>query len=170
MPFTPFHLGPALLIALIGLRWLDLPTFLAASVLVDVRTTLVFFGVLDGPLHGPLHTLLGATALAVVLTVAAIPLRPVLDPVLDSIGVPQPTSPARIAAAAVVGCWSHVALDATLYTDARPFAPVSAVNPALGAVAPSTVYVGCTAAGVVGVGLYAASVLGGRSFFDSKWI
>ncbi|MFC7139361.1 hypothetical protein ACFQMA_05850 [Halosimplex aquaticum] len=157
MPFTPFHLGPALLIGVLCLRWLDLPTFLAASVLVDARTTLVFFGYLDGPLHGPLHTLLGATVLAGVLTAAAAPLRPSLDPVLDWAGLPQSTALGRIAAAALGGCWLHVLLDATLYTDVFPFAPVSTANPLFGAVGPLTVYVGCVAAGLLGVGLYAAS-------------
>lgn len=64
VPFTPFHLGPGLLVGLALRRRLDLPTFLVANVAVDARATLVFFGVLDGPLHGPLHTYAGALALS----------------------------------------------------------------------------------------------------------
>lgn len=160
MPFTPFHLGPGLLLGLLALRRLDLPTVLVASVFVDVRTTLVFFGLLDGPLHGPFHTLLGASVLSLVLIAVALPLRPRLDPVLRRIRFPQASSRRRIAAGAFVGTWLHVVLDATLYTDMAPFAPLSTVNPLLGQIGSGTVYLGCLVAGVVGVGLYALSVLG----------
>lgn len=160
MPFTPFHFGPALLIGLLCLRWLDLPTLLVASVVVDVRATAVFFGLLDGTLHGPLHTVLGATALAGVLTVAALPLRPSFDSLLDRIGMTQSASRRRVSTAALVGCWSHVLLDATLYADLRPFAPVSTANPALGTLEPLAVYGGCTVAGLLGLGLYVASMYG----------
>jgi len=160
MPFTPFHLGPGLLVGLVCGRRLDLPATLAASVLVDIRTALVFFSVLDGPLHGPLHTLLGATLLAGVLTAAALPLRPLSGAVLESLRIPHSPPPVRIAAGALVGAWLHVFLDAVLYLDVQPFAPVSAANPALGLVGPLSVYLGCVVVGLLGLCLYAASLLG----------
>ena len=159
VPFTPVHLAPGLLLGLLTLRWLDLPTVLLASVLVDVRTALVFFDVLDGPLHGPLHTLLGATLLALVIAVGVLPVRSVLDPVLGWLRVPQTASIRRIGAGAVVGTWGHVLLDATLYADMVPFAPVAG-NPLLGLLGVGTVYVGCLVAGIVGCGLYGMTACG----------
>jgi len=44
MPFTPFHLGPGLLLGVLLYRHLDLGTVLAASIAVDLRTVLVFSG------------------------------------------------------------------------------------------------------------------------------
>ncbi len=65
MALAPFHLGPALLAGVVPYRFLDLPTVLAGSVVVDVRAALVVFGPLDGPVHGVLTTFVGATAVAV---------------------------------------------------------------------------------------------------------
>jgi hypothetical protein len=68
MPFTPFHLGPGLVFGIVLFRWLDFPTFITASIVVDLRATLVFFGILEGRLHGPLHTFVFGTILAIVLS------------------------------------------------------------------------------------------------------
>ena len=43
MPFTPFHLGPGLLLGLLLLSYVDLPTFLLASVIVDVEPFLALY-------------------------------------------------------------------------------------------------------------------------------
>jgi hypothetical protein len=56
MPFTPFHLGPALGFGLPLRKYLHVPTFLVASILVDVEPFLVLSLELDYPLHGYLHT------------------------------------------------------------------------------------------------------------------
>ena len=162
MPFTPFHLGPALLLALLCYRWFDLPTVLAASVAVDARAALVYFGLLDPPLHGPLHTFLGATAVALSLAGTWYLVRPRFVPVLSAFRLRRTRSFAAVLAAAIVGVWLHVLLDATLYADVRPFAPASDANPflwPLGAATPTVVYLGCVAAGVLGTALYAISVI-----------
>jgi len=40
MPFTPFHLGPALLLGLMLSKYIDLATFLFANILVDLEPLL----------------------------------------------------------------------------------------------------------------------------------
>lgn len=159
MPFTPFHLGPGLLLGLLALRWLDLPTVLVASVLVDIRAALVFFDVLTGPLHGPFHTFLGATLLGVVLIAVSLPVRPTLDSVLAWFRLPQEPSVTRIVAGACVGVWLHIVLDAILYADMAPLAPLSG-NPLLGLIGVTAVYIACLVAGVLGVGLYVLAASG----------
>lgn len=154
MPFTPFHFGPALLAGLLCFRWLDFPTVLAATVVVDLRATLVLFGALDGPLHGPLHTFAGSAALAVLLIGVMWTARPWLDPVLEFTHLSQPVRPSAMAAAALAGVWSHVALDAVLYADLSPFAPLSTANPFLGLTGILTVSLGCAVAGLLGLTLY----------------
>ena len=57
MPFTMFHLGPALAIGL-PLRNVHVPTFIVANVILDVEPLLVIFFGLNYPLHGYMHTLL----------------------------------------------------------------------------------------------------------------
>lgn len=160
MPFTPYHFGPALLVGLVLFRRLDLPTFVVANVVVDVRAALVYFGHLDGPLHGPLTTLTGGAVVAALLAAAVYPVRPWIDPVLDRVGLAQSRSAARVAVAALAGVWLHVALDATLYADVRPFAPFASANPLLGAFPSTAVYLACIAAGLLGAALYALHLSG----------
>jgi membrane-bound metal-dependent hydrolase YbcI (DUF457 family) len=164
MPFTPFHLGPGLLLGLLALRWLDLPTVLLASVLVDIRTSLVFFGLLSGPLHGPFHTFFGSAFLATVLIAAIVPVRSALDFVLEWLRLQQAPSTKRIIAGAFVGVWLHVILDAILYTDMSPLAPFPG-NPLLGQISVTAVYVGCLVAGGFGVVLYVLAASGLVQFF-----
>jgi hypothetical protein len=160
VPFTPLHLGPALFVGLLAARWLDLPALAAASVVVDVRAALVLFGVLDGPIHGPLTTFAGATVVAAVVAPAAYQLRPSVDPLLATLGLRQHRSVGRAITGALAGAWLHVLLDAPLYGDVHPFAPLSAANPLLGVVSPTVVYGGCAVAGLAGTGLYGVHLHG----------
>ncbi|WP_134672425.1 hypothetical protein [Halorussus marinus] len=157
MPFTPLHLGVGAGLGLLCFRWLDFPTFLAANVVVDARAVLVFFGVLSGPIHGPLHTLAVGTLLAAALAVLAFVAKPGVNRALRPVGLAQPRSTVGVAAAALTGVYAHVALDATLYADVRPFYPFPA-NPLLGVLSPTEAYLVCVAGLLVGVALYAAKV------------
>ncbi|QLH79759.1 hypothetical protein HZS55_21765 [Halosimplex rubrum] len=160
MPLTPFHLGPALFLGALAPRRLDLPTLLIASVVIDVRAALVVFGPLGGPVHGFLTTVLGATVVATLVAgvVLALPAR--LDGLVDRVRPGATATPAAVAAGALVGAWSHVLLDATLYADVTPFFPLPGNPFLLGAF--GLVYGGCVAAGVVGISLLAARF--GRSW------
>lgn len=151
MPLPPFHLGPALLLGVLLNRWLDLPTLLLGSVVVDVRVALVVLGPLDGPVHGILTTFVGGTVLALVLAAGIRMLPPALQSVLDRARAAETTSPWALVAAAVVGVYSHVLLDSVLYGDARPFFPAD-WNPFLiGDAASIPVYAGCVVAGALGL-------------------
>lgn len=56
LPFTIFHLGPALFFGLPARRYIHTPTFILANVIVDFEPMLVLILGLDYPLHGYLHT------------------------------------------------------------------------------------------------------------------
>jgi len=153
MPFTPFHLGPALLLGALAHRRLDLPTLLVASVVIDVRAALVVFGPFDGPVHGPLTTFLGATVVAALVAGAALSLPTRLDGLVDRLRPDATAAPIAVAAGALAGAWSHVLLDAALYYDVAPLFPLAG-NPFL-LEAFGLVYGGCLAAGMVGIALLA---------------
>lgn len=163
MPFTPYHLGPALFLGLLAYRWLDLPSVLAASVLVDVRAALVLFGHLDGPIHGPFHTLVGSAVVALLIAGAWYALRDWLGPLLAWFGLERSRSADAILGGALAGAWLHVALDALLYADVALLAPITAWNPLFDALGgPTTyvlVYLACVATGVLGAAIYLLSVL-----------
>lgn len=141
MPFTPFHFGPALLFGVPLRRRLDFITFLIGNVIVDVRATLVFFGVLSGRLHGPLHTYLGASILAGVLAGGVLACARWAPGVMYKVSS-RPDSVGAVLLASLTGTWLHVTLDSILYTDIRPLAPLT-VNPLYGVTSMGVVYAGC---------------------------
>jgi hypothetical protein len=92
MPFTPFHLGPALLLGLLLLRFIDFPTFLIANVIVDVEPLLVLVFGLDYPLHGFFHSFLGGAIVALVLTLVINRIRETVSPLLAFFRLEQRSS------------------------------------------------------------------------------
>jgi hypothetical protein len=80
MPFTPYHFGPGLFLGLVFLGFIDFPTFLVASVIVDIEPLLVMLFRLDYSLHGFFHFLLGGTLVAVALTLVMTKIRDKLTP------------------------------------------------------------------------------------------
>ena len=82
MPFTPLHLGPALLFGLLFLGFIDFPTFLVANVIVDIEPFLVLALNLNYPLHGFFHSFLGGTLIAILLAFIMLRIRNRLSPLL----------------------------------------------------------------------------------------
>lgn len=130
MPFTPFHLGPGLFVGLLFLGFVDFPTFLVASVIVDVEPFLVLVFNLNYSLHGFFHSFLGGTLVAVPLALVMYRIRDRLSPLLSFFKLEQKISFKRVLAAALAGIYIHILLDARGYMDIQPFYP-SAYNPLL---------------------------------------
>jgi len=159
MPFTPLHLGPALFFGMVLLRYIDLPTFLVANVIVDVEPLVILtLGLhrtdsLGLPLHGLLHTFLGGTFVALLLALVMRRMRGYLEPLMRLVGLEQVSSPRSVYAAALSGVYMHILLDSLLYVDIRPFYP-SSYNPFLGGMAAAFgVWWFCTVTGLIGVAL-----------------
>jgi membrane-bound metal-dependent hydrolase YbcI (DUF457 family) len=130
MPFTPFHLGPALFLGLLLLRFLDFPTFLIANVIVDVEPLLVLVFSLDYPLHGFFHSFIGGTVVALFLALVMNRIRETVSPLLALFRVEQRSSLNSILCASMFGVYLHILLDARIYGDIRPLYPLNA-NPFL---------------------------------------
>ncbi len=128
MPLTPFHLGPGLLIGLILLYYIDFPTFLIASVIVDVEPIIVILFDLDYPLHGFCHSFLGGTIIAFLLAAVMSKIRKPISPLLSFFKLEQEISFKRILVAALAGVYIHILLDAPIYTDIQPLFPLD-INP-----------------------------------------
>jgi membrane-bound metal-dependent hydrolase YbcI (DUF457 family) len=128
MPFTPFHLGPGLLLGLLLLSCVDLPTFLLASVIVDVEPFLLLYFNLRYPLHGLLHTFLGGALLAFLLAALMNRLRNAFSPLMSFFRIKQTPSFKNTLLASLFGIYLHILLDSFLYQDIRPFYPFE-LNP-----------------------------------------
>jgi len=142
MPFTPFHIGPALFFGLLLFSLLDLPTFLLASVIVDIRAIFVYFGIIHGPLHGPLHTFLGGTIIAVLLATAMFLIKDYTKKITKLFKLQQNSSFKKTLITSLLGVYLHIFLDSPLYLDIKPFYPLD-INPLYGIVSSPAIYLFC---------------------------
>ncbi len=170
MPFTPFHMGAALIIKPVFKRNFSVMTFGIAQVAMDIESGVRMVAGL-GVLHGPTHTILGALVIAfLVMLIAPSICNLVLQkwnkevtfykqPWLTHTGLVSKTA---VITGAFFGTLSHVAIDSLMHHDLHPLNPFSQANPLLGLVSHDEVYQACTIAGVLGIVLCLCSKL-----FDS---
>jgi len=131
MPLTPFHIGPGLFIPLLLFNIVDLPTFLIASVILDIEPVLVLSLNLQYPVHGFLHTFLGGSIVAFFLVVVVmIKARKLFSPAMSFFKLEQKWSFTTILVAAFSGIYLHLFLDAQMHADMQPFYPLT-MNPFL---------------------------------------
>lgn len=140
MPFTPFHFGPAILIGLLALKYLDFPTFVAANLIVDWRAALVFLGLwpLGGPLHSWPSTYPGALFFSLLLAGTMIYIRPYLQNTLEQMNITQSFTRMKILVSAILGVVVHVTLDAFHHPNIQPFL-IEGIRPLFGLMTTSQV-------------------------------
>jgi len=157
MPFTPFHLGPALGLGLPLRKYIHVPTFILANVIVDVEPFLVLFYGLRDPLHGYLHTFLLAFLAGLVIGYVMFIFERFLRP-LYKLFLLEPDEKLNLKSfllAGALGTALHVLLDSPLYSDIRPFYPLT-INPLLNPALTSEVSSFCVWMGVLGIIYYVA--------------
>lgn len=128
MPFTPFHLGPALFFGLLLFPLLDLPTFIVASVIVDIEPFLVLFFNLDYPLHGFLHSFIGGSIIAILLAVIMFLIKKYTKGIMKLFKLQQDSTFGGVLITSLLGVYLHIILDSFLYRDIKPFYPLD-INP-----------------------------------------
>lgn len=132
MPYPPFHLGPAALIGAPAHPWVDAPTLLVASVIIDLEPGTVVLGLRDGPTHAVVHTFPAATVVAAALAATVWLLRRPGARIASRAGFRWEPRLGAVALAAFIGTESHVLLDAFHHDRMHPFAPFAEGNPLLG--------------------------------------
>jgi len=150
MPITPFHLGPGMLLGMIFFRFVNLPTFLAASIIADIEPFLVIVLGLDYPLHGFFHSFPGGSILALIVSLFLSRFKRSADKMMDFFKMKQEMSSRNVFIAAFSGVYLHIFLDSFLYTDIRPFFPIDA-NPFYGLVSYGDVILFCALSFVLGI-------------------
>jgi len=158
MPFTPFHMGVALALKPAAHRHFSLLAFGLAQVFMDLEPLV---GMLNAwpRLHGWSHTVVGALLIGgASALIASLVLAPTLRFIhrkarenrLGWVFDPGPPDRAAIWTGAMVGSLSHIALDALIHHDMKPFAPFSQLNPLLGLLEHDTAYGLCAVIGALG--------------------
>jgi hypothetical protein len=159
MPFTPFHMGPALALKAVSGPYFSVLVFGIAQVAMDIEPLIGMIRDAE-VLHGWTHSYAGATVIGLLVMLLAPPLcRLILDrwnAELAAHGVGWLSSPGRIgwlpaATGAFVGTYSHVMLDSIMHADMTPLSPWSKANSLLGVISIGELHVVCVVAGAVGV-------------------
>jgi membrane-bound metal-dependent hydrolase YbcI (DUF457 family) len=154
-PFTPYHLGPALGFGIPLRKFIHVPTFILANVIIDVEPFLVLVFGLSYPLHGYLHTFLSIFLLGLTLGYVMFLLEKILYPIYKSLLlVPDQTLDLKsFLVAGILGTALHVLLDSPLYGEIRPFFPFT-TNPFYNPALSMEVYSLCVWMGLIGIIFY----------------
>ena len=155
MPFTPYHLGPGLLLKAASPRHFSFLAYAASQIVIDVESG---YHLLSGnfPVHRELHTfVLGGLAGALTGVVIG-----VIGPRIFRSEFAHEVSLRPAMAGGLAGGLLHALLDGIMHADMRPFRPLLSGNPLLGLLALDVLHRACLAAGILGLLL----LLGRRIF------
>jgi len=155
VPFTPYHFGPAALLALPAKKYIDIPTFVFANVAVDLEPLTVILLPLNYPLHGFCHTLLIGTAVGLLWGLLAYFIKDIFKWPMQFFQLPCKTCISKMLLSGILGVWLHIIFDSTLYRDIRPLWPSNA-NPLFRIIKPSSVYLICEIACIAAVVIFPA--------------
>ena len=167
MPFTPFHMGPGLLVKALLQGSFSLMVFGWVQIVMDIQPLVVLLTG-EGHLHGFSHTYIGATLIGIG---SALTGKYAAEFGLRLMGQTQhlPIRWPVAITSAFIGSFSHVLLDSVMHGDVEPFWPFSLNNPLLGLLTIETLHKLCLYGGLGGVGLYfGVSHWLGRRAFSSK--
>jgi membrane-bound metal-dependent hydrolase YbcI (DUF457 family) len=154
MPFTAYHFGPSGLVGLVFRKWLDIPVFLLANIIVDIEV--LYWG--KWPYHRYVHTLLIGAAVGLLWGAAAYPLRNLFKKVMRFFRLPYHTSFLKMLISGVLGVWLHVLIDAIYHWDVRLFWP-SRARPLFALISNRQVEAICLACFIPAFIVYAIAVL-----------
>lgn len=116
MPFTPYHFGPSGFFALVFRKYLDIPVFMLANLIIDIEV-LVFRH------HFYTHTLLLGAATGIVWGVAAYPLRHLFKKIMQTFLLPYQTNLWKMIISGIFGIWLHVIIDGFCHWDVKVLWP-----------------------------------------------
>ena len=156
MPFTPFHIGPGILVKALLQGSFSLMVFGWAQIVMDLQP-LVAIVTGEGKLHGFTHTYVGSTLIAVFSAVTGKYLSQGAL-VIFSNGAQRGINIRWWVAflSAFIGSYSHVALDSIMHTDIEPLSPFSQSNELLGVISVGALHKFCIYSGLVGAVMYFA--------------
>ena len=158
MPFTAYHFGPSGFVGLVFRKWIDLPVFVLANVVVDIEVLVIGLLGPGWPVHRYAHTLLIGTAVGIIWAVATYPLRNFFKWIMQIFRIPYQGSFIKMIVSGVLGVWFHVVVDAIYHRDVRIFWPSNA-KPLYGLVNKPQVKIICVACFFAALIIYSLAVI-----------
>lgn len=162
MPFTPFHMGVAMLVKPAAGARFSIISFGLAQVLMDIEPGLGMLRDAD-VLHGYSHTLPGALLIGMLAAWLASWISGSLLRRWNRefqamrwhwLQVPVGVSNGAVLLGAWVGSFSHLVLDGLIHHDIRPLWPLTSINPLANRVGHDAVYLGCALGMALGAVLW----------------
>jgi len=153
MPITPFHWGPSSWVGLLLFRILDFPTFLVASIIVDIEPFYLLLFNLGYPYHRFFHTFLGGSMIAVLTAIILYLLKSYIKKIMAIFKLVQDSPFKKILWTSFAGVYFHIFLDSFINMDMKPFYPFEA-NPFLGVFSALQIYTFCGISFFAGILLY----------------
>jgi len=98
---------------------------MVANVIVDIEPFIILTMGLNLPLHGFFHSFMGGTIISLILFFVMMRIRKFLEGIMGFFNLEQSWSRKSIVASALSGVYLHIVLDSRLYTDIKPFFPLS---------------------------------------------
>jgi hypothetical protein len=158
MPFTPFHLGPGLVVKVVAPSYFSFPIFVFSQVLMDFEPLFYMFRG-EWPIHRFFHTYPGATLIVMASFVVGRPLcgfclavfqrsfRLTISGLSEAMRL---INPIAALSASIIGSYSHVALDSIMHSDIRPLAPFADDNILLNSITVLELHLYCVFTAIVG--------------------
>jgi membrane-bound metal-dependent hydrolase YbcI (DUF457 family) len=148
MPFTPFHLGPAIAFKALGGHRFSFMVFGGAQVLMDIEPLI---GILQNKevLHGITHTVPGALVIGLVAAVIGKPISEFVLRLCKARDVE--ISWLASFAGALIGTLSHILLDAVMHFDMNPLWPFVQGNALLSIISLTQLHLLCLGLGLLGL-------------------
>jgi membrane-bound metal-dependent hydrolase YbcI (DUF457 family) len=126
MPFTPYHFGPSAFVGLIFRKWLDIPVFVFANIIVDIEVAVIAVLELGWPRHRYAHTFLIGAGVGIIWALAAYPARPLFVKLMQLLRIPYKTNLWKMLISGVLGIWLHTLIDGIYHWDTQIFWPSKA--------------------------------------------
>ncbi|MGD2095792.1 MAG: hypothetical protein PVH77_12365 [Phycisphaerales bacterium] len=128
MPITPYHFGPSGFIGLVFRKWIDIPVFVLANVIVDIEVVVIWLFNLGWPRHRYVHTLLIGAAVGALWGVAAWPLRNLFTRIMRLFHIPYETGLRKMVISGILGIWLHNLIDGAYHFDVRILWPNKTIS------------------------------------------
>jgi membrane-bound metal-dependent hydrolase YbcI (DUF457 family) len=119
MPFTPYHFGPSCFAGLVFRKWLDIPVFVLANVVVDIEVLIMAVFNLGYPVHRYCHTLVIGAVVGAAWGLVAYPLRPVFTRIMSVFRLNYEPTLRKMIISGILGVWFHVLIDALQHPDMK---------------------------------------------------
>ncbi len=156
MPFTPFHMGPGVLVKALLQGSFSLMLFGWTQIVMDLQP-LIAIVTGEGKLHGFTHTYVGSTLIAVLAAVTGKYISQ-WALIIFTNGAQRGMNIRWWVAflSAFIGSYSHVILDSIMHTDMEPLLPFAQSNGLLGLISIEALHKLCIYSGLLGTVIYFA--------------